>query len=362
MIERALELAAQARLLAPPNPAVGCVLVDAQGQVIGQGHTQATGQAHGEIMALRDAAARGHSVRGATAYVTLEPCAHHGRTGPCCEALIEAGIAKVVASLTDPNPLVAGRGLDRLRAAGVQVEVGPGAQQARELNIGFFSRMQRGRPWLRLKVAASIDGTTALGDGQSQWITSPAARADGHAWRARACAVLTGIGTVLADDPTLNVRELSTPRQPVRVIVDSHLQTPLQARILQSGGPVWIYTAVRDTGREAELSALGAHITCLPDAQGKVDLAAMVQDLARREINEVHVEAGSKLNGSLMRAGLIDELLIYLAPLLLGPGQGLLALPALGQLSDGIPLQFTDCQRIGPDLRVMARRVGSEAF
>ena len=362
MIERALELAAQARLLAPPNPAVGCVLVDAQGQVIGEGHTQATGQAHGEIMALRDAAARGHSVRGATAYVTLEPCAHHGRTGPCCEALIEAGVAKVVASLTDPNPLVAGRGLDRLRAAGVQVEVGPGAQQARELNIGFFSRMQRGRPWLRLKVAASIDGTTALGDGQSQWITSPAARADGHAWRARACAVLTGIGTVLADDPTLNVRELSTPRQPVRVIVDSHLQTPLKARILQGGGPVWIYTAVRDAGREAELSALGAHITCLPDAQGKVDLAAMVQDLARREINEVHVEAGSKLNGSLMRTGLIDELLIYLAPLLLGPGQGLLALPALSQLSDGIALQFTDFQRIGPDLRVMARRVGSEAF
>ena len=362
MIERALELAAQARLLAPPNPAVGCVLVDAQGQVIGQGHTQATGQAHGEVMALRDAAARGHSVRGATAYVTLEPCAHHGRTGPCCEALIEAGVAKVVASLTDPNPLVAGRGLDRLRAAGVQVEVGPGAQQARELNIGFFSRMRRGRPWLRLKVAASIDGTTALGDGQSQWITSPAARADGHAWRARACAVLTGIGTVLADDPTLNVREVTTPRQPVRVIVDSHLQTPMQARILQGGGPVWIYTAVRDAGREVELSARGAHITCLPDAQGKVDLAAMVQDLARREINEVHVEAGSKLNGSLMRAGLIDELLIYLAPLLLGPGQGLLALPALGQLSDGVALQFTDFQRIGPDLRVMARRVGSEAF
>lgn len=362
MIELALELAAQARLLAPPNPAVGCVLVDARGQVIGRGHTQATGQAHGEIMALRDAAARGHSARGATAYVTLEPCAHHGRTGPCCEALIEAGVAKVVASLTDPNPLVAGRGLDKLRAAGVAVEVGPGSQQARELNIGFFSRMQRGRPWLRLKAAASIDGTTALGDGQSQWITSPEARADGHSWRARACAVLTGIGTVLADDPTLNVRELATPRQPVRVIVDSRLQTPPQARMLQGGGPVWIYTAVREADREAALVARGAHITCLADAQGKVDLAAMVQDLARREINEVHVEAGSKLGGSLMRAGLIDELLIYLAPVLLGPGQGLLALPPLDQLSDGIALQFTDFQRIGPDLRVMARRVGADAF
>lgn len=362
MIERALELAAQARLLAPPNPAVGCVLVNGQGRVIGQGHTQATGGAHGEVMALRDAAARGQSVRGATAYVTLEPCAHHGRTGPCCEALIEAGVAKVVASSRDPNPLVAGRGLDRLRAAGIEVELGPGAQQARELNIGFFSRMQRGRPWLRLKAATSIDGTTALGDGQSQWITSAEARADGHAWRARACAVLTGIGTVLADDPSLNVREVSAPRQPVRVIIDSRLQTPLHARILQGGGPVWIYTAVREADREAALVARGAHITCLPDAQGKVDLAAMVQDLARREINEVHVEAGSKLGGSLMRVGLIDELLIYLAPVLLGPGQGLLALPALSQLSDGIALQFTDCQRIGPDLRVLARRVGADAF
>lgn len=226
MIERALELATQARLLAPPNPAVGCVLVDAQGHIIGQGHTQATGGAHGEIMALRDAAARGHSARGATAYVTLEPCAHRGRTGPCCDALIEAGVAKVVASLTDPNPLVAGRGLDRLRAAGIQVELGPGAQAARDLNIGFFSRMVRATPWVRMKVAASLDGTSALGNGQSQWITSAQARADGHAWRARACAVLTGIGTVLADDPMLDVRDLPTPRQPIRVIVDSRLDTP----------------------------------------------------------------------------------------------------------------------------------------
>ena len=362
MIERALELAAQARLLAPPNPAVGCVLVNAQGQVIGEGHTQATGGAHGEIMALRDAAARGHPTQGATAYVTLEPCAHHGRTGPCCEALIEAGVARVVASLTDPNPLVAGKGLARLRAAGVQVEVGPGAQAARELNIGFFSRMVRGRPWLRMKIAASLDGTSALGNGQSQWITSAQARADGHAWRARACAVLTGIGTVLADDPSLNVREVPTPRQPVRVIIDSQLQTPVQARILQAGGPVWIYSAVQDPQREAALMARGAHITCLPDANGKVDLPAMVRHLASREINEVHVEAGHKLNGSLMRAGLIDEMLVYLAPMLLGPGQGMLALPALTDLRAGMALQWTDCQRVGPDLRLMATMAGQDDF
>ncbi len=362
MIERALELATQARLLAPPNPAVGCVLVDAQGHIIGQGHTQATGGAHGEIMALRDAAARGHSARGATAYVTLEPCAHQGRTGPCCDALIEAGVAKVVASLTDPNPLVAGRGLDRLRAAGIQVELGPGAQAARDLNIGFFSRMVRATPWVRMKVAASLDGTSALGNGQSQWITSAQARADGHAWRARACAVLTGIGTVLADDPMLDVRDLPTPRQPIRVIVDSRLDTPPNARLFQGASPVWIYTATRDPERQAALSARAAQITHMPDPHGKVDLKAMLAHLASREINEVHVEAGSKLNGSLMRAGLVDELLVYLAPLLLGPGQGMLNLPALSALEQGTALEWSDCERVGPDLRLRARLQGRDRF
>lgn len=362
MIDRALALAAQARLLAPPNPAVGCVLVGANGQLLGEGHTQRTGQAHAEVMALRDAQQRGLEVRGATAYVTLEPCAHQGRTGPCCEALIEAGIARVVASLQDPNPRVAGQGFARLRAAGMAVEVGPGAEPARELNLGFFSRMQRGLPWVRMKTAASLDGTTALGNGQSQWITSPQARADGHAWRARACAVLTGIGTVLADDPSLDVRLVDTPRQPLRVVVDSGLQTPPTARLFQGESPVWIYTASQDAGRSQALQAAGAHIRCLPDAQGKVDLRAMLEDLARREINELHLEAGSKLNASFLRADLIDELLVYLAPRLLGPGQGLLALPELQSLEQGTALQFVSCERVGPDLRIVARLQGRGDF
>ena len=362
MMERALELARAARLLAPPNPAVGCVLVDAQGRIIGEGHTQATGGAHGEVMALRDARARGHEVRGASAYVTLEPCAHHGRTGPCCDALIEAGVARVVASLVDPNPRVAGQGLARLRAAGVQVEVGPGAQASRELNLGFFSRMLRAHPWVRMKLAASLDGTSALGNGQSQWITSAQARADGHTWRARACAVLTGIGTVLADDPRMDVREVSTPRQPVRVVVDSALQTPPAARIVQGAGPLWIYTATRDAAREAALQARGAHITHLPGAGGKVDLHAMLADLARREINEVHVEAGSKLNGSLMRAALVDELLVYLAPKLLGPGRGMAAFGPLEDLADALQLEFLECTPVGADLRLRARPPGRAAF
>jgi diaminohydroxyphosphoribosylaminopyrimidine deaminase / 5-amino-6-(5-phosphoribosylamino)uracil reductase len=362
MMDRALALAALARLLAPPNPAVGCVLVAADGRILGEGHTQRTGQAHAEVMALGHAAAQGHSVRGATAYVTLEPCAHSGRTGPCCDALVHAGISRVVASLQDPNPLVAGQGFARLRAAGISVEVGPGAQAARELNLGFFSRMQRGLPWVRMKAAASLDGTTALCNGQSQWITSPEARADGHAWRARASAVLTGIGTVLADDPSLDVRLVDTPRQPVRVVVDSGLQTPPSARLFKAGSPVWIYTASEDAERAQALQAAGAHLTCLPDVQGKVDLAAMLRDLAQREINEVHLEAGSKLHASFMRAGLVDELLVYLAPRLLGPGQGLVALPALQSLDQATALDFISCERIGPDLRIVARVQGRDSF
>ncbi len=362
LMDRALALAAQARWLAPPNPAVGCVIVNRSGRVLGEGHTQRTGQAHAEVMALRDAASRGHDVRGATVYVTLEPCAHHGRTGPCCDALVEAGVGRVVASLTDPNPRVAGQGFERLRAAGIQVEVGPGADEARELNLGFFSRMQRARPWVRMKSAASLDGTTALGNGQSQWITSPEARADGHAWRARACAVLTGIGTVLADDPSLDVRLVNTPRQPVRVVVDSRLQTPPTARLFDAPSPVWIYTASNDADRWQALEARGAQLTRLADAQGKVDLVALMADLARREVNEVHLEAGSKLHASLLAAGLVDELLLYLAPCLLGPGQGMAALPALDSLAQATALTFRSVERVGPDLRVLARLAGREHF
>ncbi len=352
--------------LSDPNPRVGCTLVDVFGRVLGTGHTQAPGNPHAEIMALRDAAARGNPVEGAIAYVTLEPCSHHGRTGPCCDALIAAGVRKVVASIADPNPLVAGRGFARLRAAGVEVEIGPGAAESRELNIGFFSRMIRKTPWVRLKAAASLDGRTALENGTSQWITSEAARADGHAWRARASAVLTGVGTVLEDDPRLDVRAVETPRQPHLVVVDSRLQTPPDALIFIAQRPVWIYAAARNGSKQAALEARGATVTYLPDAQGKVDLAAMLRDLARREVNELHVEAGHKLNGSLLRAGLVDELLLYLAPKLIGEGLGIAsgahAGGPLATLAGALPLDFRSVDRLGPDLRIVARVTGRDAF
>jgi diaminohydroxyphosphoribosylaminopyrimidine deaminase/5-amino-6-(5-phosphoribosylamino)uracil reductase len=357
----ALNLARQALWLTSPNPRVGCVIIAADGTVLGQGHTQRAGGPHAEIMALRDAAARGHSVQGATAWVTLEPCAHHGRTGPCCDALAAAGIGRVVAALTDPNPEVAGQGMARLAAAGVQADIldeqDETAVQARELNIGFFSRMERGLPWVRMKVAASLDGQTALQNGQSQWITGPEARTDGHAWRARACAILTGIGTVLEDDPQLNVRGIDTPRQPHLVVVDSRLDMPLNAQLLDTQGTgdqarqIWIYTATT-----AHLDKRAALTACGPGPGGKVDLAAMLRDLARREINELHAEAGHKLNGSFIREGLVDEFLVYLAPQLLGPGQGLANLPALTELSGAVQLAFHAVDRIGSDLRLLLRR------
>lgn len=365
-MRHALTLATQARLLAPPNPAVGCVITAADGRVLGSGHTQRTGGPHAEVMALRDAQARGHDVRGATAYVTLEPCAHHGRTGPCCDALIAAGIQRVVASLTDPNPKVAGEGFARLRAAGVAVEVGPGAAESRELNLGFFSRMVRGTPWVRMKIAASLDGQTALDNGVSQWITSEPARADGHAWRARACAVLTGIGTVLEDNPRLDVRAVDTPRQPQLVVVDSRLETPLDAHLFIAGRALTIYAAVQNDAKKAALEARGATVVYCPGrsagSEGKVDLAAMLRDLAKREINEVHVEAGHKLNGSLVREGLVDEFLLYLAPKLLGPGRGMVNMGPLSELSQAVELEFRDTALIGPDLRVLARVPGRDRF
>ena len=363
---KALELAATHRNATPPNPSVGCVITSTDGTILGQGFTQATGGPHAEIQALRDAQARGHTVAGATVYVTLEPCAHHGRTGPCCDALAAAGIAKVVAAIADPNPQVAGRGFARLREAGVVVEVGPGAAAARELNLGFFSRMVRKTPWLRMKVAASLDGRTALDDGSSQWITSEPARADGHAWRARASAVLTGIGTVLEDDPMLDVRLVECHRQPMLAIVDSQLQTPLDARLWQSGRAVLIYGAVRDAHKEAALAERGATVVLMPGApvagRTKVNLAAMLADLAVRECNEVHVEAGGKLNGSLIREGLVDEMLVYLAPSLIGQGRPMAEFGPLASLADRLALEFQSVERIGPDLRILARGVGRGEF
>ncbi len=361
-INKTLGLAAAAKQSSPPNPSVGCILAAPDGTVIGQGHTQPAGGPHAEIMALRDAAAKGHSVQGATAYVTLEPCSHHGRTGPCCDALIAAGIKKVVASIADPNPLVSGQGFERLRAAGVKVVVGPGAAESRELNIGFFSRMIRQTPWVRMKIAASLDGTTALANGQSQWITSPEARTDGHAWRARSCAVLTGIGTVLEDNPRLDVRLVATPRQPHLVVVDSRLETPPDAHLFIAGRALFIYAAVPNDQKQKALEARGATVIYLPGANAKVDLAAMLRDLARREVNELHVEAGHKLNGSLIREGLVDEFLVYLAPKLLGPGFDMASFGPLTDLSQAVELAFHSSTMTGPDLRIMARVKGRDQF
>jgi diaminohydroxyphosphoribosylaminopyrimidine deaminase/5-amino-6-(5-phosphoribosylamino)uracil reductase len=320
------------------------------------------GGAHAEIVALRDAKERGHSAIGSTAYVTLEPCSHHGRTGPCCDALVNAGVKSVVASIADPNPLVAGRGFEKLRLAGIDVTVGSGAIQAKELNIGFFSRMVRKTPWVRMKIAASMDGRTALNNGVSQWITSDAARADGHAWRARSCAVLTGIGTVIADNPRLDVRQVETLRQPHIVIVDSNLDTPLNAHIFIAGRACYIYTAVENDGKKKALEACGATVIHLPDTNGKVNLSAMLLDLAQREINELHVEAGQRLNGSLMREGLVDELLLYMAPKLMGQGQGMVNIGPFTEISDAIQLEIVSTARIGADIRIVARIQGRTPF
>ena len=355
LMDQALALARQALWRTSPNPRVGCVIARADGAVLGRGHTQRAGQAHAEIMALRDAQSLGHEVRGATAYVTLEPCSHQGRTGPCCDALVQAGLARVVVALQDPNPLVSGQGLQRLRAAGVQVEVGLGEDTARELNAGFIKRMTTGLPLVRMKIAASLDGQTALLNGVSQWITSEPARRDGHAWRAQACAVLTGIGTVLEDNPQLDVRLVDTPRQPTLVVVDSRLETPPQAALFRPERPVWIYHAAGPASAQAALSAAGAHLTTQPNPQGKVDLQALMTDLGRREINEVHVEAGHKLNASLLTAGLVDELLVYMAPLLIGQGRGMTALGPLESLSEALQLTWQDVTPIGPDVRLRAR-------
>jgi diaminohydroxyphosphoribosylaminopyrimidine deaminase/5-amino-6-(5-phosphoribosylamino)uracil reductase len=354
-MREALALAEDAVGVCDPNPRVGCVIVAADGRVAGRGRTQEAGAAHAEVMALRDAAERGVDVRGATVHVTLEPCSHHGRTPPCADALVAAGVGRVVIALRDPNPLVSGRGAARLADAGIAVEWGGGGAESRELNIGFVSRMERGRPWLRMKAAVSLDGRSALADGTSQWITGAAARADGHAWRRRAGALLTGVGTVREDDPRLDVRLVASARQPLRVIVDSRLETPATARIVAPPGAVLVYAAVDDAARRHALEERGVEVALLPAANGKVDLAAMLADLGRREINELHVEAGEKLNASLLAAGLVDELLVYVAPRLVGPGRGLAALAPIARLDDAPGFSFTAIDRVGDDLRLRLR-------
>jgi len=349
----ALELAAKGMYTTTPNPRVGCVIVK-DNQIIGRGYTQPVGHAHAEVQALNDVADRGFDAEGATAYVTLEPCSHHGRTPPCADALIRARVARVVAAMRDPNPLVAGQGLARLQAAGITVTSGVLEEEAYEMNIGFFKRMQHGKPWVRMKTAASLDGMTALHNGISQWITGEQARADGHAWRARACAILTGIGTVMEDDPQLTVRAIDTPRQPQRIVVDSRLQISPHARVL-NGASTWIVAAQSDPEKEKALRDLGHEVIVLPNADGKVDLPMLMMELGRRQINELHVEAGFKLNGSLIREECVDELLVYLAPSLLGDAQRMFNLPAPESLEQKKTLAFHEVKQIGADLRILAR-------
>jgi diaminohydroxyphosphoribosylaminopyrimidine deaminase/5-amino-6-(5-phosphoribosylamino)uracil reductase len=362
---RALQLARRGLNTTTPNPRVGCVIVR-HGDVIAEGWHEKAGGPHAEAVALTKvgAASSGRfrpdglpagGTAGATAYVTLEPCSHHGRTPPCADALIASGVARVVVAMQDPNPLVAGRGLEKLRAAGIAVESDLMEAEARELNIGFISRMTRGVPWVRLKVAASLDGKTALNNGVSQWITGPEARLHAHAWRARSCAMLTGIGTVKDDNPRLNVRDIPCSRQPQRVVIDSRLETPLGAAVLAGGGTL-MACAVADPDRRAALEAAGAEIVVLPNPQGKVELPALLQELGRRGINEVMCEAGTRLNGSLLREGCVDELLIYQAPLLMGDAaRGMFGLAELTELSGAKRLNILERRPVGADFFIRAR-------
>ncbi len=348
---QALELAGRGLYTTTPNPRVGCVIVK-DGAVVASGWHEKTGLPHAEALALKAAAAR---ARGATLYLNLEPCSHQGRTPPCVDAIIEAGVKRVVAAIGDPNPKVAGAGFAKLRAAGIAAEQGLREDEARELNIGFLARMARGRPWVRMKIAASLDGRTALANGKSQWITGEAARADGHRWRARACAVLTGFGTVRDDDPQLNVRGVDTPRQPLKIVVDSKFEISPSARLLKEGKTL-VVGAVNDEKKITELKTVGAGIAIIPNDDGKVELFKLMEELARRELNEIHVEAGTKLNGSLLQAGVVDELLVYLAPSVVGDsGRGMFNLPELTDLSQTKALKIREVERVGEDLRILAR-------
>jgi diaminohydroxyphosphoribosylaminopyrimidine deaminase/5-amino-6-(5-phosphoribosylamino)uracil reductase len=349
-MRRALTLAERGLFTTTPNPRVGCVLVKS-GSVIGEGWHERAGLPHAEVNAIADARSRGHDPRGATLYVNLEPCNHTGRTPPCTDTVAAAGVSRVVAAMADPNPQAA-HGAHRLRAMGIVVDVGVEETAARELNAGFISRMTRGRPWVRVKAAASLDGRTALDNGRSQWITGESARADGHRFRARACALLTGIGTVLADDPALTVRHVETTRQPLRVVVDPRAETPADAKVLAGGRALVITAGARNPAWPSTVESLA-----LPDADRRVDLARALRVLAEREINEVHVEAGARLVGALVAAELVDEWLLYLAPSLIGdPARGIVEhrQPIAG-LASRVPLAIASIDRIGEDMRIIAR-------
>ncbi len=349
---RALELAARGLYTTDPNPRVGCVLVQG-GKVVGEGWHERAGGPHAEVAAL---AAAGPAARGATAYVSLEPCNHHGRTGPCSEALIGAGVARVVYALADPNPAAGGGGA-RLAAAGTAVDAGLMAEEAARLNPGFVRRVQGGLPWVRVKLAASLDGRTALASGESRWITSKAARTDAQYGRARSSVVLTGVGTILADDPAMNVRVDESDRQPLRVILDSHLRTPSDSRVINREGGVLVVAVRDDPSRRHSLELQGVEIAIVPAVQGRPDLHEVLRLLAARGANEVWVEAGATLAGAFVAQGLFDELVVYLAPTLLGPdARALLDLPQLQSLGARPELRFTGCRMVGDDLCITAVR------
>ena len=348
---RALRLAAKGLYTTTPNPRVGCVIVR-ENHIVAEGWHKRSGEAHAEAIALEKA---GNDLSGATVYVTLEPCSHVGRTPPCADALISAGVKRVVAAMQDPNPVVAGAGMQRLRDAGIDVVCGVLEAQAQELNVGYVSRMVRGRPWMRVKIAAGLDGKTALENGASQWITSPQARRDAHRWRARSCAIMTGIGTLTDDDPRLTVRDVQTTRQPLKVVVDSRLRMSVDANIFDGGGLI-VATASDDKSRINRIVERGAEVLVLSDGQGKVDLGRLATELANRGINEVLVEAGINLHSALLRAGAVDELLLYVAPKLLGDrGRGMFDLGSLGEMGQVMDLDITDRRQIGPDMRMLAR-------
>jgi len=352
---RALQLAERGLNTTTPNPRVGCVIVK-NDNIIGQGWHARAGEPHAEINALLEA---GDAAKGATVYVTLEPCSHHGRTPPCADALTEAGVARVVAAMTDPNPQVSGNGLSRLQSAGIQAQSGLLETEARKLNEGFIKRMVYGHPFVRIKTASSLDGKTALSNGQSKWITGEAARRDVHRLRARSCAILTGVGTLVADDPQLTVRGVDTPRQPLKVIVDSQLRTPPAARLLAEGKTL-IACAEPDAKKAAALEAAGARIVCLPQADGQVDLNALLSRLAQMGINEVMTEAGPTLNGALLAAGLVDEWVQYVAPVLLGePARGLFRLAEPAAMEQRLTWHLMDSRQLGSDLRLTWRPAGS---
>jgi len=353
-MRRALALAESVLYTTAPNPRVGCVIVR-DGRVLGEGATQPPGGPHAEVCALRDAQARQESVLGATMYVTLEPCSHFGRTPPCVDAVLAAKPARVVVAIGDPNPLVNGQGLARLRAAGIEVTTGVCAEEALAINAGFISRMSRGLPWVWMKMAASLDGRSALHNGMSQWITGPEARVDGHRWRARSCVVLTGMGTVLKDDPQLNVRGVDTPRQPRKAVVDGRFEIPEDARLFD-GAEVILFTAREDAAKAARLADKNARVVVLPGQEpGRVDLPGMMRWFAQEQFNEVHVEAGAGLSGALVASGCVDELLLYLAPVLLGDAAGMVRLPMLEHLDAARRYEFIDTARVGADLRLRAR-------